>query len=143
VRDRWSRVSSQKKGDKGDPYQHVGCRSHVEPETGSGGLFIQLDHSSVLHRPFHGQIKSFKGTEEIKAVWCIIWAGFVGSVLRLSSIFQTQSTGEKVLETGIPSVFQGNIILDIVGMGRDDEYCILSTSTKYIYLVYYQLFQVF
>ena len=46
VRDRWSWVSSQKKGDKGDPARHVGCRSHIE--TGSGGLFIQSCCSSEL-----------------------------------------------------------------------------------------------
>jgi hypothetical protein len=66
---------------KGDPALHVGCRSHVK--IGSGGRFIQFGHSSVLHRPFDGQIKHFKGTEENKAVHFIIWASFVGSVLRL------------------------------------------------------------
>jgi hypothetical protein len=65
------------------------------------GRFIQLGHSSVLDRPFDGQIKHFEGTEENKVVHCIIWAGFVGSVLRLSSIFRTQGTGEKELGTGV------------------------------------------
>ena len=62
VRDRRSRVSSQEKGDKGDPAHQVHGRSYVE--TGGWGRFIQLGHSSVLHRPFDGQIKLFKGTEE-------------------------------------------------------------------------------
>jgi hypothetical protein len=86
-----------------------------------------------MHRPFDGQIKHFKGTEENKAVHCIIWASFVGSVLRLSSIFRTQGTGEKELGMGIPHVFQGNIImiLKIVGIWRDNEYGILHKETQY------------
>ncbi len=41
-----------------------------------------------------GQIKHFKGTEENKAVCCIIWAGFVGSIPRLKSIFRTKATSK-------------------------------------------------
>ncbi len=65
---------------------------------------------------------------------CIIWAGFVGRVLRLSSISRTQSTGEKELGTGLPQVFQGNIkmILNIVGIWRDNAYGILRIGTQYI-----------
>ena len=99
-----------------------------------GGLSIQFGHSSVLHRPFDGQIKHFKGTKENKAVHCIIWARFVGRVLRLSSILRTQGTGEKELGTGVPHVFEGNImmILKIVGIWRDNEYGILHIGTQYI-----------
>ncbi len=43
VRDCWSRVSSKKKGDKGDPAHHVCCRNQIE--TGDAGWFIQLGHS--------------------------------------------------------------------------------------------------
>ncbi len=90
--------------------------------------------SSVLHRPFDGQIKHFKGTEENKAVRFIIRAGFAVCILRLSSIFRTQGTGEKELGTGVPHVFQGNImmILKIVGIWRDNEYGILHKETQYI-----------
>jgi hypothetical protein len=121
----------QKKGGKGDPARHVGCRSHIE--TRCGGLFIQFGHSSVLHRPFDGQIKHFKGTEANKAVHCIIQAGFVVCILRLSSIFRTQGSGEIELGTGVPHDFQGNIImmLKIVGIWRDNEYGILLKETQY------------
>ncbi len=46
-----------------------------------------------------------RNTEENKAVHFIIWASFVGSVLRLSSIFRTQGTGEKELGTGVYQVY--------------------------------------
>ncbi len=88
-----------------------------------------------LHRPFDGQIQHFKGTEENKAVHFIIWAGFLGRLLRLSSIFQTQGTGEKELGTGIPHVFQGNImmiLLKIVGIWMDNEHGVLHRATQYI-----------
>ncbi len=65
----------------------------------------------------------------------IIWTGFVGSVLRLSSIFRTQGTCEKELGTGVPHVFQENImmiLLKIVGIWWDNEYGILHKETQYI-----------
>ncbi len=48
------------RGDKGDPAHQVLGRSHVLVETGGEGRFIQLSHSSLLHRPSDGQIKIFK-----------------------------------------------------------------------------------
>ena len=65
---------------------------------------------------------------------CIIRAGFVVSILGLSTILRTQGTSEIELETGVPHVFEGNImmILKIVGIWRDNEYGILRTGTQYI-----------
>ena len=73
-----------------------------------------------------GKSSTSKVLEKTKlySVHLIIWAGFVGRVLRLSSIFRTQGTGEKELGTGVPHVFQGNnmmILLKIVGIWRDNE----------------------
>jgi hypothetical protein len=74
------------------------------------GWFIQYDHSSVLHRPLNRQFELFKGTEENQDVYYAIRAGFVGSVLRKSSILWLQNTCEEKLGTGIPAVLHGDIV---------------------------------
>ena len=126
VRNGRSRVSSQKTRDQGDSANHVLCRSHVQ--TGCRGWFIQLDHSSIFHRPFDGQIKHFKGTEENQGVGKIIRAFFVGRVFWQTSMWWAQMTGKEELWTGIPTVFQGYtvaVLLDAVRIRWDDNNGIL------------------
>ena len=120
VRDRRSRVTSQKQLDKGDPAHHILDWSHVE--AGCRGWFVQLHHSSVLHRPLEGQRELFKCTEENQGAFNVIRPFFVGSVFRQSPIRWTQNTCEVKLWTGIPTVFQG----------RDHIDCILHTGIQLI-----------
>ncbi len=87
---------------------HILDICHVE--AGGWGWFIQLDHSSVLHRPLDRQFELFKGIEENQGVYYVIRAGFVGSVFRQSSILWPQNAREEKLGTGIPAVLQGNIV---------------------------------
>ena len=133
VRDRRSRVTSQKQRDKGDPAHHILDWSHVE--AGCRGWFVQLHHPSVLHRPLEGQRELFKCTEENQGAFNVIRPFFVGFVFRQSPIRWTQNTCEVELWTGIPTVFQGNsvaILLNAVGKRRDHNNCILHTGIQLI-----------
>ncbi len=79
VRDCWSRVASKKQWDKKNSAHHILGIGHVE--AGGWDWFIELDHSSVLHKPVDRQFELFKGTYEIQGVYSVIRAGFVGSFL--------------------------------------------------------------
>jgi hypothetical protein len=57
----------------GDSAHHILDIGHVE--AGGWGWFIQLDHSSVHHRPLDRQFELFKGTEENQDVYSVIRAG--------------------------------------------------------------------
>ncbi len=92
LKDRRSRVTSQKQRDKGDPAHHILNWSHVE--AGCWGWLVQLHHPSVLHGPLERQRELFKGTEENKGAFNVIWPFFVGSVFRQSPILWTQTTCE-------------------------------------------------
>jgi hypothetical protein len=94
------------------------------------GWFIQLDHSSVLHRPLDRQFELINGTEENQGAYYVIRAGFVASVFRQSSIFWSQNAREEKLGTGIPAGLQGNIVsilFNAVRIRRDHRYGILHT----------------
>ena len=133
VRDRRSRVTSQKQRDKGDPAHHILDWSHVE--AGCRGWFVQLHHPSVLHRPLEGQRELFKCTEEDQGAFNVIRPFFVGSVFRQSPIRWTQNTCEVELWTGIPTVFQGNsvaILLNALGKRRNHNNSILHTGIQLI-----------
>ncbi len=92
VRDCWSRFTSQKQWHKRNSAHHILDIGHVE--AGGWGWFIQLDHSSVLHRPLNRLFELFKGTEEIQGVYYVIRAGFAGSGFRQSSILWLQNIRE-------------------------------------------------
>jgi hypothetical protein len=112
---------------------HILDIGHVE--AGGWGWFIQLDHSSVLHRPLNRQFELFKGTEENQRVYYAIRAGFVGSVLRQSSILWSQNTREDKLGTVMPAVLHGNIVSILFNaerIRRDHKYGILHTEIQHI-----------
>jgi hypothetical protein len=98
-------------------------------------MFLQLDHSSVFHRPLNRQFELFKGTEENQGVYYVIGAGLLGSVFRQSSILWSQNTREEKLGTGIPAVLQGNIVSILFNaerIGKDYMYGILHTEIQHI-----------
>ncbi len=98
VRDCWSRVTSQKQWHQSA--HHILDIGHVK--AGGWGWFIQLDHSSVLHRPLDRQFGLFNRTEgKNQGVYYVIRAGFVGSVFRQSSILWSQNAREEKLGTVI------------------------------------------
>jgi hypothetical protein len=120
--------SRQKEWDKRNFAHHILDIGHVE--AGGWGCFIQLDHSSVLHRPLDRQFELFKGTEENQCVYNVFRAGYVGSVFRQSSILRSQNSREEKLGTGIPAVFHENIVsilFDAVRIRRNHKYGILHT----------------
>ncbi len=133
VRDRWSRVSSQKQWHKG----HSGC----------WGWLVQLDHPRVLHRPLNWQVKLFKGTEENQGALNIIRARFVGSVFRQPPILWTKNTCEEELGASIPTVLQGNIVVIILNAVRkrrdhDNLNGILQTAIQLIRVCRSSLFDI-
>ncbi len=133
VRNCWSRVTSQKQWHKRNSAHHILDICHVEAE--GCGWFIQLDHSSVLHRPLNRQFELFKGTEENQGVYYVIRACFVGSVFRQSSILWSQNTREEKLGTDIPAVLQGNIVSILFNaerIRRDHKYGILHIEIQHI-----------
>jgi hypothetical protein len=81
-------------------------------------MVIQLDRSSVLHRPLDWQFELIKGTEENQGVYSVTRAGFVGLFFRQSSILWSQDAREEKLGTGIPAVLQGNIVSILFNAGR-------------------------
>ncbi len=145
VRDRWSRVSSQKQRHKGHSAHHVLRWSHAQ--TGCWGWFVlvQLDSPQVFHRPLNWQVKLFKGTEENQGAFNIFRARFVGSVFRQPPILRTQNTCEEELGTSIPTVLQGNIvviILNAVRKRRDQNNGILHTAILLIRVCRNSLFDI-
>ena len=102
VRDCWSRVTSQKQWHKRSSAHHILDIGYIE--AGGWGWFIQVDHSSILHRPLNRQFELFKGTEENQGVYYVIGACFVGSVFRQSSIIWSSNAREEKMGTGIPAV---------------------------------------
>ncbi len=126
MRNCWSRISSKKQWNKRNSAHHILDIGHLE--AGGWGWFIQLDHSSVLHRPLDRQFELFKGTEENQGVYFVIRAGFVGSVFRQSSTLLSQNTCEEKLGMGIPAVFYVYIVcilFDAARIRRDHKYGIL------------------
>jgi hypothetical protein len=133
VSDCWHQVTSQKQCDKRNSAYHI--LDICYGEAGGWGWFIQLDHSSVLHRPLDRQFVLFKGTEKNQGVYYVIRAGFVGSVFRQSSILWSQNAREEKLGTGIPAVRQGNIVSILFyaeRIRRDQKYGILHTEIQHI-----------
>jgi len=65
----------------------------------------------------------------------VIWAVFVVSVLRQSSILRTQIACEEELLVCIPTVFPGDItmiLLDAVRIRRNNNHGVLHTEIQYI-----------
>ncbi len=87
---------------------------------------MQLGHLSTLHRPADGGCQVLKGAEEDQVVTEIIRADPVCLILRGSSILWTQVAGKEKLWASIPTVFQGDILgnlLNAVTIRRDNVSC--------------------
>ncbi len=85
---------------------------------------IQLGHSSTLHRPADWQFQFLKGAEEYQVVTEVIRATSVGCILWGSPTRRTQVAGKEMLWSRIPTVFQRNILgnlLNAVRIRRDNK----------------------
>ncbi len=92
---------------------------------------MQLGHPSTLHRPADGRFQLLKGAEEDQVVMKVIRAAAVDPFLWGSPTFWTQVAGEEKLQMSIPTVFQRNIVVNLlnsVRIRRDNKDCVLYTT---------------
>jgi hypothetical protein len=94
---------------------------------------LQLGHSgfSALHRPADWQFQLLKGAEEYQVVTEVIRATSVGCILWGSPTRRTQVAGKEKLRSRIPTVFQRNILGNLVNavrIRRDNKDGVLHTA---------------
>ncbi len=98
---------------------------------------IQLGHPSTLHRPADGQFQLLNSAEEDQVVTEVIRAASVGCILWGSPTRWTQVAGQEKLRTSIPTVFQLNIVVDLlntVRIRKDNKDGVLHTTKLVVHL---------
>jgi hypothetical protein len=122
-------IISQEQGGQWNSAQHIGSWSHIQAWSWEG--LIKLGHPGTLHRPSDGQFQLLKGAEKDQVVMKVIRAAAVGHILWESPTLGTQVAGEEKLQTSIPTVFQGNIVVNLLSaerIRRDNKDVVLYTT---------------